>query len=148
MSDGFGLLPFGLGPFGLETPDDPPDPPTGTAGSRYIDPATGDYALDAVTGQLQQMPRTRQRVLLALVTLRKTATTVPTFGNKLPRKMGTSFEFETKQAVRLALRHLTDSEQVIRIESLTVERGRNSRALVTVSYTDLETGELAEPITI
>lgn len=141
MSDGFGLMQFGLGPFGLETPDTPPDVPTGEAGSRFINPATGDYEKDGVTGQLKQMPRTRQRVLLALITLRRTASTSPGFGSKLPRKMGTAFEIETRQAVLYALRHLTDVEKVIRIESLLVERGLNSRARVTVSYTDLDTNE-------
>lgn len=139
MSDGFGLMQFGLGPFGLETPDTPPDPPTGTAGSRFINPATGDYEKDGVTGQLKQMPRTRQRVLLALITLRQTASTAPSFGNKLPRKMGTAFEMESRQAVLYALRHLV--ETAIRIESLVVERGRGSRARITLSYTDLDTGE-------
>lgn len=141
MSEGFGLLEFGLGAFGLETPDEAPDPPTGPPGSRYINPATGDYELDQTTGQLKQMPRTRQRVLLALITLQKSATGVPAFGNFLPRKMGTAFEVQVKQAVLFALRHLTDSEQVIRIEAIIVERGRNSRARVTVSYTDLETNQ-------
>lgn len=139
MSEGFGLLEFGLGAFGLETPDDAPDPTTGPPGSRYINPATGDYEIDQTTGQLKQMPRTRQRVLLALITLQKSATASPGFGNQLPRKMGTAFEIQTKQAVLFALRHLTESEQVIRIESIVVERGRNSRARVTLSYTDLET---------
>lgn len=141
MSDGFGLMQFGLGPFGLETPDDPPDPVTGTAGSRFINPTTGDYEVDSVTGQLKQMPRTRQRVLLALITLRRTASTAPGFGSKLPRKMGTAFEMESRQAVLYALKHLIEVEKVIRIESLVIERGLGSRARITISYTDLETNE-------
>jgi len=141
MSDGFGLMPFGLGPFGLETPDDPPEPPTGTAGSRYINPATGDYETDGVTGQLKQMPRTRQRVLLALVTLRRSASTSPGFGGKYPRKMGTTFEIETRQAVLFALKHLIEVEKAIRIENILIERGLGSRARITVSYTDLDTNE-------
>jgi len=139
MAEGFGLLEFGLGAFGLETPDEAPEPPTGQPGSRYINPATGDYEIDATTGQLKQMPRTRQRVLLALITLRKSASMVPGFGNSLPNKMGTAFEVQVRQAVRLALKHLTETEEAIRIDSILVERGANSRARVTVSYTDLET---------
>jgi hypothetical protein len=138
MSDGFGLMGFGLGPFGLETPDEPPDPPTGTPGSRFLNPATGDYETDSVTNQLKQMPRNRQRVLLALMTLRRSASTAQGFGVRLPRKMGNSFEIETRQAVILALRHLTDGEAAIRLDSVIVERGRNGRAQVTVSYFDLE----------
>ncbi len=132
-------MPFGLGPFGLETPDDPPTPPTGSPGCRYINPASGDYENDPATGQLKQMPRARQRVLLALLTLQRSASTAPQFGSKLPRKMGTSFEIEVRQAVTLALRHLTEIEEAIRINSITVERGRGSRARVTVSYIDLDT---------
>ena len=140
MSTGFGVMPFGLGPFGLETPDDPPTPPTGTAGSRYINPATGDYEVDETTGQLKQMPRTRQRVLLALITMRRTVPTAPRFGANLPRKMGTSFEVEVRQSVALALQHLVN-ERAIDLQQIVVERGRNSRARVTVNYIDLDTDE-------
>lgn len=147
MSDGFGLLEFGLAPFGLETPNEVPDAVTGQPGSRYINPATGDYEIDQTTGQLKQMPRTRQRVLLALITLQKSATAVPTFGATLPRKMGTTFEVQVKHAVILALRHLVEGEQVIRLDEILVERGRNSRARVTVSYTDLETN-LPDQVTV
>lgn len=138
---GFGIDSFGLGPFGLGTPATAPDPPSGQAGSRYLNPQTKDYELDATTGQLAQMPATRQRVLLALMTKLKSATTAQKFGASMPTKMGTTFEAEVQQAVRLALFHLTDTEPVIRIDGILVERGRGSRARVTVSYTDIVNGE-------
>lgn len=138
---GFGAYSFGLGPFGTGSPAEAPEPPTGSAGSRWIDPGTRDYALDGETGQLKQMPGVRQRVLLALATIQGSASTAPRFGVRLPTKMGTTFEAECRQATQAALRHLTDLEQVIRVDQILVERGARSRARVTVSYTDISTGE-------
>lgn len=144
---GFGLDSFGLAAFGLGTPNEAPVQPVGSIGSRYINPISGDYEIDGVTGHLKQMPGTRQRVMLALTTLKTSATVVPRFGIRLPRKMGTAFEFEVKQAIRLALMHLTDFEQVIQVDDIIVERGRNSRAMATVVYTDLETDEADQRVT-
>lgn len=138
---GFGLSSFGLSPYGTGTPETSAVPASGAAGSRYINPATRDYQQDPTTGQLAQMPSTRQRVLLALLTVQGSSSVYGRFGIKLPRKMGTSFEVEMRFAVRAALRHLTDAEKVIRIDSITVERGAGSRSRTTVSYTDLATGE-------
>lgn len=137
---GFGVYPSALSPFGLGTPIPATAPPTGEAGVRFIDPATGDYQQDPVTRQLAQMPTTRQRVLLAVMTLRNSMSVNREFGIRLPRKMGTFFESEVTQAVRAALQHLTDTEAVIRIDSILVERGAASRARITVSFTDLTTG--------
>lgn len=141
-------MSFGLGAFGLGTPAEAADPPTGSAGSRYINPVSKDYELDGVTGQLKQMSKNMQRVLLALSTLKTSATAVPRFGVVLPRKMGTSFEKELEQSTRLALIHLTDFEEAIHIDAIIVERGRNSRAQATVIYEDLETGEKDQRVTI
>lgn len=145
---GFGTMSFGLGAFGLGTPAEAPDVPTGEVGSRYINPISKDYEVDGVTGQLKQMPKNMQRVLLALATLRSSATAVPRFGLVLPRKMGTSFEKELELAIRLALIHLTDFEQAIQIDTIAVQRGRNSRASATIIYEDLETGEKDQRVTI
>lgn len=139
---GFGIYSAGFGAFGLGTPADPPDPPTGSAGSRWINPATRDYENDGATGQLKQMPGVRQQVLLAIMTVKGSATTAPRFGVKLPGKMGTSFEAECKAATRSALAHLTSGDTpAIRINFIDVERGRASRARITVDWTDITTGE-------
>lgn len=139
---GFGIYSAGLGAFGLGTPTVAPIPSTGQAGSRWINPATRDYEVDGNTRQLKQMPGTRQRVLLALMTIKGTASTAPRFGVALPTKMGTTFEAECKAATRAALAHLTSGDSpVIRINFITVERGRSSRARITVDWTDIETGE-------
>ncbi len=136
---GVGLSSFGLSPYGTGTPVEGEAPPTGTAGSRYINPATRDYQQDPITKQLAQMPGVRQRVLLAVLTLANSST-VYKGGIRQPRKMGTFFRAEMTQAVRATLRILTDVEKVIRIDSITVERGSGGRSRTTIEYTDLTTG--------
>jgi hypothetical protein len=136
---GFGSMSLGSGPFGLGTPVTGEDPPDGAAGSRYIDPVSRDYAQDPATKQLKQMPGTRQRVLLALMTLERSSSALPTFGIRLPKKMGETYDAQMKNAVRAALRQLTEVEQVVRIDGIVVERGLGGRSRTTVAYTDLET---------
>jgi hypothetical protein len=128
-------------PFGLGTPAPTGDPPDGASGTRYLNPATRDYQVDTATGQLAQMPSIRQRVLIALLTVRGSATAAPAFGIVPPRKMGDQFTAEMQQAVRSALKQLTDVEKVVRIDGILVERGAGSRSKTTVIFTDLTTGE-------
>lgn len=137
---GVGISSFGLSPYGTGTPATGEAPPTGSAGSRYINPATRDYEQDTTTKQLAQMPGVRQRVLLAVLTLARSSTVYPG-GIKQPRKMGTLFVAEMHQAVRATLRILTDVEKVVRIDTITVERGTGGRSRTTIEYTDLTTGE-------
>lgn len=137
---GFGLLPAGLGPFGFGVPPEAALPPDGPSGSRYINPATKDYEQDPDTLQLKQMPALRQRVLIAMTMRKGSAVTLPDLGVAFPTKMGTAFEAEVTASVRAALRQLTDIERVLRINAIAVERGASGRARVTLSYTDLTTG--------
>ena len=139
---GFGIYSAGFGAFGLSTPAVAPDPTTGPVGTRWVNPATKDYEINPQTGNLKQMPNVRQKVLLALLTVQGSATTASRFGVKLPTKMGNTFENECKNATRSALAHLTNvADPEISIDSIDVLRGKSSRALITVSYTDLTTGE-------
>jgi hypothetical protein len=138
---GFGIYPSAVSPFGLATPIPATPPPSGPSGTRFINPATGDYQQDPTTRQLAQMPSTRQRVLLAVTTLKKSSTVNPNFGIRPPRKMGTLFDSEQRHAVRAALQHLTETEQVIRIDAITVERGISGRSRTIIDFTDLETGQ-------
>lgn len=137
---GFGSAPGGTSPFGLGTPAAAVVPPNGPSGSRYIDPIVRDYAVDPVTGHFKQMPGTRQRVLLALMTIRNSSG-IPGFGVRMPTRMGDAFENQAKQAVRQALRHMSEIEKSIRIDDIVVERGLGGRARVTVVFTDLVTGD-------
>jgi phage baseplate assembly protein W len=141
-------MPAGSGPFGLGTPATSEPPPTGPAGSRYLNPATRDFEVDQVTGQFAQMPPVRQRVLLALITIRGSSSVLPSFGVHVPPKMNELFEAQVRNSVASALRQLTDVEQVIRVDRIDVERGTGGRALITVSYTNLQSGEEEEPVTV
>lgn len=138
---GFGLMPFGTGPMGLGTPVSAEPPPDGPAGCRYLNPATKDYQVDAATGQLAQMPAVRQQVLIAITTLARSATTLDWLGVRLPRKMGDRFQGDVEVSVRAALRHLTETQRVIRIDRIVAERGAGGRARITVSYTETATGK-------
>ena len=84
-----------------------------------MNPATGDYEQDLVTGQFAQMPPLRQRVVLALRTLLRSSAAVPTMGVELPRKMGTTYAAEVRNAVLVALRQLVEVEKVMRIDGIT-----------------------------
>lgn len=140
-SFGLGLMSFGTGPAGIYEPATVVPIPIGATGSRYINPNTGDYQIDKKTGHMAQMPKTRQRVLLALSTLKSSATAVPAFGFRPPRKIGSSFDAEMKFAVRSALKHLTiEQSPVIQIQEIIVKRTGASRSEVTVVYIDLLSG--------
>lgn len=142
----FGTMPAGTGPFGVGTPTAAAVPPTGNAGSRYINPATRDYEQDSTTLQLAQMPALRQRVLIALTTIKTSSSALPDFGIVLPPKVTPSYESEIKASVRSSLAHLTDVERVMRIDGMTVEIGASGRQRVTVQYTDISTG-VSESVT-
>ncbi len=138
---GFGVLRAGLSPFGLGSPASASLPPDGAAGCRWINPATRSYEQDETTRQFKQMPSIRQQVYLAVATLLESSSTLRTQGIRPPQKMGDTYEAEMKAAVALALRHLTDIRKVVRIDGITVLKGRGQRSRTTVSFTDLTTGK-------
>lgn len=138
---GFGIMAFGTGPFGLGTPTTSADLPTGTAGCRYLNPATKDYQQDADTSQLAQMPALRQRVLIAVTTAIGSSTAIRKLGRVASRKIGPSFAAELTASIRAACRQMTEVEQVMRIDGVTVEVGESGRYRPTLSYTDITTGE-------
>ncbi len=140
MAESFIANTPAIGPFGVDTPAETAEPATGSVGSRYINPATRDYEFNESTGHLSQMPTLRQRVLLAVMTRKGSSTALPDFGISLPPKMGSTFEAEVTASVRSALIHLTDTERVMRIDSVVVEKGAGGRARVTISYTDTTAG--------
>lgn len=138
---GFGLMPFGFGPYGFGTPAVGVAPPTGAAGSRYINPQSRDYEIDPATKQQAQMPGVRQRVLLAVTTVLRSSTAIPGMGINMPKKMGTSYEAQVRNAVLMSLRQMTDVEKVLRVDAIIVMRTGTGRSQITISYTDLTTGE-------
>ena len=112
---GFGVSALGLFPFGIGTPVSVTDPPDAadTQFSRYINPGSGDYEVDDVTGHLKQMPPVRQRVLLALKTTLGSSNALPGLGVDKPKKIGTNFQDIMKRRVREALVQLTDVESAL-----------------------------------
>lgn len=142
---GFAECAFATTPLGLGTPGLPGSVPAPGDGSRFLNPQSRDWEIDPATTQLAQMPPTRQRVLLALLTVRGSATAVPGFGFTPPTKIGALFEAQTRNAVRTALRHLTNEEApVISIDNIDVVKVAPGRVVLTVEFTDLATSESDE----
>lgn len=91
------------------------------------------------------MPPTRQRVLLALMTVFGSSTAKPRFGLRVPDKIRSTFSAEVKSLARSALSHLTlEDARVIDISDIIVNIPRPGTAEITISYTDLLTGETDE----
>ena len=143
---GIGLQGAGITAAGIGTYTTIVEPADPSNGSRYINPYTRDFELDPSTLQLAQMPGTRQLVLLALATIQGSSTALPSLGVKMPSKIGASFVADVTASVRSALAHLTrEDDPVIALESVKVERANvPGRGIVTVSYTDLASGETDE----
>jgi phage baseplate assembly protein W len=139
---GFGTSAYGLSPFGYGTPTAAGIVPTaGAAGVRWLNSGSRDFEQDPDTLQLKQMPALRQRVLLKLLTTKGSVKINPGFGVGLPRKMGTGFEREMADAVKVAFEQETQIEKVMRLDAVEVVKLSSGRAQITVSYTDLTTGE-------
>jgi hypothetical protein len=134
--------PVGSTPFGVGTPEShsaPPEPVSSLV--RRIDPLTRDYAIDAASRSFERMPKTRQRVILALTTLRGSTPALPRMGITLPRKLTADMVSVMRASVREALRPLTQ-EGALSIARIVVEvhPENNSRTIVGVEYVDLLTG--------
>jgi len=130
--------PVGSTPFGMSTPVAAPEAATqGPALSRYIDPGSGDYVIDASVGQFGSMPSLRQRVLLVMNTELGSALAVPDLGIPRPKKIDETYIAATRAAVRRAFYRLTDIEKLMRIESIDIEKRTSGRVQVTLVYRDL-----------
>ena len=130
--------PIGSSPFGFGTPVAAPLPATqGPALSRYINPGSGDYEIDATVGQFASMPALRQRVLLIMSTEIGSCLAMPQLGISRPRKIDQSYVASTRAAVRKAFYRLTDVERVMRIQDILVEKLTNGRVGLTLVYHDL-----------
>jgi len=137
MSKGFGTGPFGLFAFGAGLPDQGESLPPNLA-IRYLDPNTKDFAANE-DGTFQEMPSTRQRVLLALATTKGTAAGLDTFGSTHPLigVIDSQFDSKVNNSVREALKQLTEVEKIITLDGVEIVKSPNGRVEITVSYTDL-----------
>lgn len=133
---------------GHGTPTAAPVPPVkaATVLSRYINPATGSYEVDSVTGHLAQMPGTRQRVLIALASIAGSSSVLRDLGMRRSGVIGSDIVQRLQGDARYALRHLV-REGAIRIEFIDVEVRSTGRVRLTVGYTDLLTGKRGQTVT-
>ena len=137
---GFGTSPYGRFPYGFSEPVSADEPPDAPEDARFLDFRTKDYIVGD-DGELERMPTTRQRVLLALSTLLGSSTVLRDFGVKLPGVIGPNDEHLVRQAVERALKHLIDEPAIV-LNSVTVEHGNPiGRSTITVDYTDIATSE-------
>lgn len=139
---GLGDSSIGLDtPFGIGTPDDATPPPTlAPQGARFLDPLTKDYSVGS-DGEYLRMPTLRQRVLIALSTVKASSSVQQTAGLALPNVIDANYERRAQFSVKSALSFLVAAGE-IRIDAVTVAFPRPGRDEITVAYTDLLTGEM------
>lgn len=137
---------LGAYPLGYGEPAEAPMPPEPTKFSRYINPGTKSFQIDAETRGLAQMPGTRQRVLIALSAARGSSTVRRELGLRFGGKIGENFVNEMQGEVRHALRFLL-AERALRLERVEVEKRSVGRLRIIVTYTDLATGETGQQVT-
>jgi hypothetical protein len=143
---GFGTSPAGTFPAGFAAAAEAAAPPDPSPFVRAIDPASRDYTIDATTRAFTRTTATRQRVQLALSTLRESSTVQRDWGVLAPRKMSRSFEQEADASVREALAALV-RDGSIEIVTVGTKRGTGGRAQAVVTFRDRTTGEiLTEPV--
>jgi phage baseplate assembly protein W len=129
---------LGVYPAGLGGPSTAPDAPSGPPViARFIEPLSGDYQLDATTGQYVGMPPVRQRVEIALGSVRGSSAVLPELGTEIPPTIDETFVSAVEADVRFAVRRLV-AERVIRTRDVRVETGSPAgRAAIVYEYTDL-----------
>lgn len=129
--------------FGAGSPTTGSAPPILSRASRYINPYTRDYEFDTNSRGFRRILSVRQRVQLALGTIRGSSTTSPNWGIVLPRRIGPQFAAEAEAAVRQALSQMTDVEKVLRVDQVDVTT-YHMRSRIVVWFTDLTTNSQAQ----
>jgi len=145
---GFGLAPFGLAPFGYGEPARVDS----TAIKLYLDDkgrrrnaaeintVTGDYIRDPQTGIHRGMDSVAQQVYLALRTLQGSAI-IQSLGIRMVVKViSDTTQQKIKDAVHEALSSLV-SRNLVKVDSVTVERIKITGIRVIVQWTNLTNGE-------
>ncbi len=143
LSNGFGSVPFGTGPYGFGTPD----PGDEWTGSPTVDPTTnrstgirlmrnGDYVRSA--GRPLGMTRAQQMVLLAVSTNKGTSA-VKALGNKLKtlERVTENFASLCESTMRDALAQ-AEALGVIQIRTITTVKEPQKPAYIRVEWFDVE----------
>lgn len=127
-------------PFGIGTPDDATPPPTiAPQGARFMDPVTKDYVVGP-DGEYLRMPTMRQRVLLALGTIKTSSSVQQDAGITLPTKIDGSYERRVQFSVKSALAFMVSSGE-LRVDQVSVVESRPGRSDILVAFTDLTNGQ-------
>ena len=151
MTTGAGSTPFGSGPYGTGTPTTTPvatgrvleDTSNAQQGSRFIDPRTKDYVLNA-DGRFVGQQNTRHLVVHRLSTVLGSSATLAV-GHTLGQveRMTQIKSIDTR--IRAAL---SDIEDQMTIESIDISTARSDiapgRAFIVVKWRDLATNETFE----
>jgi len=133
-------MALGTGPLGYGDPDEATEPPDGAVYlSPWVSPATKSYEIDPVTGALGEVSPVMGRVIYCLTQVLGSSALLPGDGVKYPKKVDGQFEKNLLNAVRDALRQLTDTEKLIRIENIVVEKA-GPRSQYFLHFFDLTTG--------
>ena len=143
--DGIGTSPFGVG-----TPASAAAPPTDPPGMvRYINPSTRKPEISSVTGHFKTMPKTRQRVLIIMMTIRGSSSVLRDFGLGKPDKVIVdTIQAEMEREVNRAFDDMVRIEKAIRIDDVIVEPGDFGRVAVTLVYTDLTIRQTDQRVTV
>jgi phage baseplate assembly protein W len=104
-----------------------------------LDPLTKDYTV-AADGEYLRMPSLRQRVELALGTLKGSSSVQQTAGLTLPDKIDGNYERRVRFAINSALAFLVTSGE-LRVDAVTAIESRPGRSDIRVAFTDLLTGD-------
>lgn len=146
---GYGLAPLGSSQFGSGEELEVVLPPPGVFsskldgarfGGRAIDPVTRKYVLGD-HGRVLGMPKTKQRVQLAVMTVSDSSAQLGLGLALKVRRFGGSWKADVRDAYTQALASLVE-EGAIEILSITPERVGSNGALVATRWRDLATQEV------
>ena len=116
---------------------------------RYINPSTRKPEISSVTGHFKTMPKTRQRVLIIMMTIRGSSSVLRDFGLGKPDKVIVdTIQAEMEREVNRAFDDMVRIEKAIRIDDVIVEPGDFGRVAVTLVYTDLTIRQTDQRVTV
>lgn len=152
---GFGLCPFGTVPFGFGTPatfdnniGSPLLKEDGSQGTAiFLDPATGDYVLNADTNEYIGMDVVEQMVYLALNTVRGSAF-LETLGQGFStiRVISKNIQVRVEDEVRIALSALISDKliELVAVEVSVKQLSHVGKPAITIHWRNLADDELRE----
>jgi hypothetical protein len=139
---GAGIQLAGVTGGGLGEVNTPLVPPTPLTGAPMLT-IQGDYEFDYMTGDIKRESTGRHVVLMAVRTMQGSANADPTFGLKMPRKIGLEFANDVKQSLRGSL-DASIKAGLVRLDDVPVDIKPRGVVDVRVEFTDLRPTALAK----